>query len=114
MCIVKFGVIVSPAVVVLPADFSGLEHRRSLPPDAEHFVKFSGVLALGGVNTQTDFPLRFIDGKAIDVLQGEQGVHQADGGINVQHSQGLWGNIQGAGQRGGQVCLGCPGAGFVL
>ena len=111
---VVLGVVVAPAVVVLSGDLPGLQLLGLLRPGGQHFKHINIGLAFGLVQLQTDFAVNLSDGKSPNVLQGKEGVHEANVAVYVRDGQGIGGHFKEARQRSGQVGLGGAAPGFIL
>ena len=84
-----------------------------LRPGGQHFKHINIGLAFGLVQLQTDFAVNLSDGKAPNVLQGKEGVHEANIAVYVRDGQGIGGDFKEARQRPGQVGLGGTAPGFI-
>lgn len=86
---VKLRIVIPPTVIFLLRNLSRFQHSSGLTPSAQHLVKRGSILAFEYIYTEMDFSVTLTDFHAVSVLQSKQGVHQADIGVDVQHSQCL-------------------------
>lgn len=87
LCIVVLRVVIAPSVVLVPADLTGPLLFRSSSPGIDHLRNTGGVPPFAGIETEQDFSVPVFNGKAIEVLQSEQGMHQAQIAVDVRNIQ---------------------------
>ena len=91
---IKFGIVITPAVIVLLSDLTRLQHGGGLLPGTEHLVKPGGILALPYIDLQADFSIHLANLETVVILQGKQGVHQPHIGVYVRDGECMGRDIQ--------------------
>ena len=92
--IIVFRIVVTPAAVIVLADFAGRELVRLLFPSVKHFQELVCLFTFIFADFQTNLPVRFTDGQPINIFKGKQGVHETDLTVNVRNIKSLRGNIK--------------------
>ena len=108
------GVAVPPGVVIVPAHVAVAVFRGNVRPRSHHIGDTRCVLAFAWVEAEGDRPVLVLNRQAVQILQREQRVHQAEVAVDVRHPQRQRRNVQRVGQGFRQVGLRGARAGFVL
>ena len=91
---VVLRVVVTPAVIVLLRDLTGLQFGRLLPPGPEHFVQPGSILVFAQIHLQGKLAVLLRDLQPVVVLQGKQGVHEPYIGVYIRDGKGMGRDIQ--------------------
>ena len=81
---VEVRVVVTPSVVLLLRDFSGLQLGGLLPSGPEHLVQSGSIRVLAETHLQGKYTILFRDFQPVVVLQGKQGVHEPNIGVYIR------------------------------
>lgn len=91
---VKFGVSVTPLVIFLFGDFSGIQFCGLFAPSGKHLEHFIIGSALRFIKPKADFSVHLSDLHTAQILQRKQCMHQSGIAVNVGNIQGIWRNLQ--------------------
>ena len=88
--VIKFGIVVAPAVVIFFGDFTGFEFGGLLLPCLKTLLQIGGTdSAVKDLCSQADQAVCIRDAKQLAILQCEKRVHQTVHGVDIGHSNGF-------------------------
>ena len=102
---VVLRVVVTPAVIVLLGDLSGLQLGGLFPPGPKHLMQPGSILVFAEIYLQGKLTVLFRDLQTVVVLQGKQGVHEPNIGVYIRDGEGVWRDIQYLCQSSSQIGL---------
>ena len=91
---VVLRVVVTPAVVLLLGDLTGLQFGYLFPPSPKHFVQPGSILVFAEIYLQGKLTILLRDLQPVVVLQSKQGVHEPYIGVYIRDGKGMGRDIQ--------------------
>ena len=83
LCIIELWIVIPPCIVFLFAELAVSILHGNRSPCADHLGDMCSVLVLTRIYTKDDLTVPVLNGEAVAILQGKQGVHQSRIAVDI-------------------------------